>query len=58
MKYAAIAGLLLASAAAKQNKAADVKKYVQITEGILMGTIHAEGLTDIEHCIQDGEHLL
>jgi len=31
---------------------------VQITEGFLLGALDAEGFTDIEKCIQDGEHIV
>jgi len=31
---------------------------VQITEGFLWGALDAEGFTDIEKCIQDGEHVV
>jgi hypothetical protein len=31
---------------------------VQIVEGFLKGAVEAEGLTDIEHCIQDAEGVI
>jgi len=31
---------------------------VEITEGFLLGALDAEGFTDIEKCIQDGEHIV
>ena len=43
MKYAALSALLLASASAANNDIEDTKKYVQIVEGFLMGTLEAEG---------------
>jgi hypothetical protein len=52
MKYAVLAGLLLAQSAAKENKAEEAKQYVKIAEGILNGTI---GDNDIASCIQDAE---
>lgn len=58
MKYGVFASLLLAGAAAKQGNTADAQKYVQMVEGFLMGALDAEGFTDIEHCIQDGEGIL
>lgn len=58
MKYATLAALMLASTAAKQNDTQSAQKYVQIVEGFLMGTIKAEGFTDIEKCIGDGEHII
>ena len=58
MKYAVLAGLLIANAYGKQNETESAKKYVQIVEGFLMGTLDAEGFTDIEHCIQDGEGII
>lgn len=33
----------------------NVQMMVQIVEGFLKGAVQAEGLTDIEHCIQDAE---
>jgi len=51
MKYAVIAGLLLAGAAAKNNNTEDAKKYVQIVEGFLEGALDAEGFDDIDTCI-------
>ena len=58
MKYATIAALMMAGSAAKENDAASTKKYVKIVEGFLMGTIKAEGFTDIENCIKDGENII
>jgi hypothetical protein len=55
MKYATIASLFAAQATAYSNELNDGKKYVKIVEGFLYGTIQAEGFTDIEQCIQDGE---
>lgn len=59
MKYSAVlAGLLLANAAAKNDQVEDAQKYVQIVEGFLKGTVDAEGFTDIETCIGDGEVII
>ena len=33
-------------------------KYVQIVEGFLEGAADAEGFTDIEKCIKDGEGIV
>lgn len=55
MKYAAIASLFAAQTLAYENEFDAGKKYVKIVEGFLMGAIEAEGFTDIEQCIQDGE---
>lgn len=57
MKYAVLAGLLMAQAAAAENKVEDTKQYIQIVEGFLKGTLDAEGFDDIEHCFQDGENI-
>ena len=53
MKSSLATMLLLANASAKN--AVDVQKMVQITEGVLMGALQAEGFTDIESCIKDVE---
>lgn len=58
MKYAVLAGLLLASASAADNQPETAQKYVQIVEGFLMGTLDAEGFTDIEKCIGDGSTII
>ena len=59
MKYSAVlAGLLLANAAAKNDQVEDAQKYVQIVEGFLKGTVDAEGFSDIETCIGDGEVII
>jgi hypothetical protein len=39
----------------KPEVSVDVKMMVQIVEGFLKGAVQAEGLTDIEKCIQDAE---
>ena len=54
MKYAALACLL---ATASANEKVDTKVVVSIVEGFLMGTLEAEGFTDIEKCIGDGEKI-
>ena len=58
MKYAVLAALALAQAAAYENELGESKKYVQIVEGFLKGTIDASGFDDIEQCIQDGETII
>jgi dihydroxyacetone kinase DhaKLM complex PTS-EIIA-like component DhaM len=55
MKYAALAGLLLAGVAAENNDKDTALKYVQIVEGFLDGAADAEGFTDIDKCIKDAE---
>jgi hypothetical protein len=57
MKYAVLAGLMMAQAAAYENEIGEAKKYVQIVEGFLKGSIDAGGFNDIEQCIQDGEEI-
>ena len=58
MKHLALTTLLLTGPAHAKNTVDTQKKYLQITEGLLMGAIQAEGLTDIAHCVQDGQHIL
>lgn len=58
MKYAVLAGLLLAGAAAKNNEVEDAQNYVLFVEGLLKGTIEAEGFTDIQKCVGDGEAII
>jgi len=58
MKYAVLAGLLLAGSAAKNNNAEDAEKYVQIVEGFLEGALEAEGFDDVEKCVKDGEVII
>ena len=58
MKYATLASIMLAGAAAKQGDNQSSQKYIQIAEGFLMGALKAEGFDDIEHCIEDGEAII
>jgi len=55
MKYAALAGLLMAGIAAENNDKVSALKYVQIVEGFLDGAADAEGFNDIDKCIKDAE---
>lgn len=48
----------MAGVSAAENQPQDAQKYVKIVEGFLMGTLDAEGFTDIEKCIQDGETIV
>ena len=57
MKTSAIVASLLLGASASKSVAIDSKMKL-ITEGILKGALDAEGFSDIEHCIQDGEKLV
>lgn len=57
MKNLAIATLLL-GASAHSTDSVEKEKYLKLTEGFLMGAIQAEGFTDLETCIQDGEHII
>jgi hypothetical protein len=54
----AVAALLGSTSARYQSaKPAIDQKLVDIVSGALMGALDAEGFTDIEHCIQDAEHV-
>ena len=47
----------LASSSSAAEKVSNLKEVAQITEGILIGAIDAEGLDNIESCLTDGEHI-
>jgi hypothetical protein len=50
-KYAVLAALLMAQASAYENELGEAKKYVEIVEGFLKGSINASGFNDIDQCI-------
>ena len=58
MKYATLTALVAACANAAEQQPQDAQKYVSMVEGFLMGAIDAEGFTDIEKCIGDGEAII
>lgn len=49
--------MMKAQARSTSDANAHLKEVAQITEGILIGAINAEGLDNIEHCLTDAEHI-
>lgn len=61
MKYAVLAGLLLAQSAAKENNTEEEKQYIKLAEGLLDGTIDinidAKCIEDVKTLAEDAVKL-